>query len=167
MNFVKNILGGSLGETADKISVAVKRFVTTDKDRMELNLELNRILVERDKVASAEILKELEAKERFIVAELQQGDVYTKRTRPMVIRWGLYLILWNHGLYPAAKDIINAIASVAGSTLTASTEIKNLPYEFWWAWGGLVGSYMLGRTLEKSGVGGKVVNLLTGGKLKP
>lgn len=154
---VTKILGGSIGETADKISVAVKRFVTTDNDRMKLQLELEKIFAEKAKVDSAEIIKELEAKERFIVAELQQGDTYTKRSRPMVVRWGLYMVIYNYAVVPSVSRFVTIWHDIG-------VEPFDLPHEFWWAWTGLIGSYMLGRTLEKSGAGNKITSFITGKK---
>ncbi len=40
----------------------------------------------------------------------------------------------------------------------------SLPDQFWWAWSGVVGIWMVGRTIEKRNGGGDIVGAITGNK---
>ena len=153
MSFISNILSSSLGKTIESIGNTVKKFVTTDSDRMAMQLELERLLQKRDSEVEQTIRAELQAKERILVAELQQGDSYTKRARPTVVYFGLFMIFVNYCLMPIVqywKDV----------PVTAF----NLPTEFWLAWGGIVGTWSIGRTAEKRGTRNKVTSFITGSK---
>ena len=92
------------------------------------------------------IRKNLEAKERIIVAELQQGDSYTKKARPTVVYFCLIMIALNYFLLPAGLLISgnsDMLVNCAKKT-TAENVIEEscnretlfpLPEEFWVAWG--------------------------------
>jgi hypothetical protein len=95
--------------------------------------------------------KEIEAKERVLVAELQQGDNFTKRARPTVVYFGLLVLLLNHVVLPW-------VAHFAGQAIPAI----NIPTEFWLGWSGIVATWVIGRTAEKRGSANKVVGLITG-----
>ena len=151
MSFITDILTGSLGKTIEGIGNTVKKFVTTDSDRMAMQLELEGLLQKRDAEIENTIRTELQAKERIIVAELQQGDSYTKRARPTVVYFGLLVIFYNYCLIPT-------IQSLKGIPLTPFM----LPTEFWVAWGGIVATWSVGRSAEKRGTRNKVTSFITG-----
>lgn len=71
----------------------------------------------------------------IILAELAQDDRYTKRMRPTIGYAGLVIIFWNYGIAPHF-----------------GLNIIEFPEAFWWAWGGVVGVYAVGRSMEKMGV---------------
>ncbi len=95
----------------------------------------------------------IEAQKAVMVAELQQDDLYTKRARPTVVYAGLVFIFLVHVIGPLT-------AAWGGKPLPE----MSLPTEFWWAWSGVVGAWIIGRTAEKRGVENQVVRALTGGK---
>lgn len=132
MGILSKILGGSAGEVVDKLAGAVDRFVTTDEERARIKLDFEKVLQARDSEIEQTIRAELSAQERILVAELTQGDNYTKRARPTIIYAGLFMMAWNYCLTP----------------LFGVKELA-LPEEFWIAWGGVVGVYSWGRTQEK------------------
>ena len=140
MSFISDIFKGSFGGTIEGIGNTVKKFVTTDADRMAMQLELERILQIRDSELERTIQSELQTKERIIVAELQQGDTYTKRARPTVVYFGLVVIFYNYCLIPS-------IQVFKGLPLLPFV----LPTEFWIAWGSIVATWSVGRTAEKRG----------------
>ena len=93
----------------------------------------------------------IEAQKEIIVAEMSQGDVFTKRARPMVVYMGLAFIGIVHVLFPCLTFFFRQQVP----TLT-------LPEEFWWAWSSVVGIWAIGRSLEKSGATSKIVGMITG-----
>ena len=149
--FIGKILGGSLGEAVSSIGNTVRKFVTTDSDRMQMQAELERILQKRDSEVEQTIRSELEAKSKIIEAELNQKDNYTKRARPTVVYFGLVIICFNYCIVPS-------IQSVKGIPL----EVFALPTEFWVAWGGIVSTWVVGRSAEKRGERNKVTSFITG-----
>lgn len=153
MGFLSDILGSTFGSTVSAIGDTVKKFVTTDKDRMQLQMELEKILQQRDSEIEQTIRTELEAKERIMIAELEHGDTYTKRARPTVVYVGLAAIIFNY----CAVPLIQTLASVNVAPF-------ELPTEFWAAWGGIVATWSIGRSAEKRGVRNKVTSFITGSK---
>ena len=92
-----------------------------------------------------------EVSQNIIVAEMQQGDRFTKRARPMVVYSGLFFIFLVHVAFPL-------FAFYHGGEVP---EIS-LPHEFWWAWTGVVAVWMTGRSMEKYGLENKATKLITG-----
>lgn len=93
---------------------------------------------------------EIHAKRDIIVAELQQSDNFTKRARPAVVYTGLGAMVFNYCFIPFFKFVIGVIAQLGGSTITITPEPFALPPEFWWAWGGVLSVYVVGRSVEKT-----------------
>lgn len=154
MGWLGDILTGSLGSTVSTIGDTVKKFVTTDGDRMQMQKELEAILQKRDSEVEQTIRTELGAKERIMVAEITQGDNYTKRARPTVVYFGLVLIAVNYCLVPLAQILMGVKA-----------EALDLPAEFWMAWGGIVSTWVIGRSAERRGSRNKVTSFITGSTL--
>ena len=120
-------------------------------DKIKAQMELQGLLEKRESQV-------LDAQKSIIVAELQQGDNYTKRARPTVVYMGLAFI----GLVNVLLPMIAWITlSVTGKPLTGMPDI-NLPGEFWLAWGGVCSVWVVGRTAEKRGAANKLVNMITG-----
>lgn len=170
MNWIKRILSAGTGSFIDKVSVAAKRFITTDKDRNDFALELEGLLQARDSEIEQTIRAELSAKERVMVAELQQSDNYTKRARPTVVYAGLAFIAFNYVLVPFLGLIVGLIVGSVGingvtsDDLATVTKPLELPVEFWTAWGGICATWVIGRSAEKRGDRNKLVTAITGTK---
>lgn len=150
---IASILGGSLGKTVESLGTVVKKFVTTDNDRMDAQKELEVILQKRDSEIEQTIRAELTAKSSIIKAEMAQGDNYTKRARPSVVYYGLGAI--------TIDLIIRCIMLFKGSS---DIPLTMLPDQFWWAWGGIVSTWVVGRSAEKRGMRNKVTDFITGAK---
>ena len=131
------------------------------EDRAKSEQILASALAERDK-----------AKASIMVAEMSQGDNYTKRARPTVVYGGLVMIFLNYVLFPAVgrgvvlwhtfadQFSVEQLTAIADATVALP-----LPSHFWLAWGGIVSTWVLGRTVEKKQVGGKIgqiAELITG-----
>jgi hypothetical protein len=157
MSFISKIFSDTVTDAVSKVGDTIRKFVTTDKDRMAVQVEVEKIISDRMSKAQDSVMTELQAKAQVLQAELQQGDAFTKRARPTVVYCGLLMILYNHCIIPTIQTIMNQ--PVAPFTL---------PVEFWVAWGGIVGTWSIGRTVEKRGASlgdskfGKIAKLITG-----
>lgn len=128
------------------------KFNLSGEEKQQFQLEMEALIQKRDSEIEASIRSELQSKERVLVAELAQGDSYTKRARPTVVYAGLLFIFINYCLVP----IVGKIA--IGVTID---EIP-LPTNFWLGWSGIVATWSIGRSFEKSGVQNSVTRALTG-----
>jgi hypothetical protein len=154
MSWLSKIFSGSVGDVVDKVGSVVDRFVTTGEDKQRFKLELESLLQKRDREVQETIRTELQSRERVLVAELTQGDSYTKRARPTVVYAGLAFILFNYCIVP----FIGAVAS--NSNMVA----LDLPTEFWVGWSGIVATWSIGRTVEKRGARNRFTSIVTGAK---
>lgn len=128
------------GAVIDKLS-------TTDDERNRAKIELQKLILEDRAQTEQTIRRELEAKERVLVAELSQDDAYTKRARPTIIYTGLVI----------------ALTSAAFKLLGSAVDVNLLvPAEFWYAWGGISATWVIGRTAEKRGTASPLVEKITG-----
>jgi len=115
---------------------------------------------------AAEIQKRDEAKAAIITAEMNQGDNFTKRARPMVVYAGLVMITINYVIFPLIGRFTLMYGSVDEAIAVGNIIAPlSLPGEFWAAWGGIVSTWVLGRSYEKHGNQGnlgKLASLITG-----
>jgi hypothetical protein len=136
-----------LGTVADAAKTIVNKFFPDkmgDADRAKMELELQSLLSARDTAV-------LDAQKSVMVAELNQGDAYTKRARPTIIYGGLVFIFLVHVFCPM-------VAMFTGKAVPGLI----LPDQFWWAWGSMCSIYAIGRTAEKNGINNKAVGMITG-----
>lgn len=136
-----------LGSVADLAKGIIDRFFPPDMDPVEkakIEREI-REAVERRETAL------LGAQQAIMVAELRQGDTYTKRARPTVIYSGLLFIF-----------LVYVVGPLLGVFAGVQVPELRLPSEFWWAWSGICGAYVLGRTAEKRG--GTLAKMVLGDK---
>lgn len=139
------------GSLLKPISGIIDGFHHSGEEKGELQLALKQqeivLAVEMEKAFMAET----NAKKAIIVAEMQQGDKFTKRARPSLIYSGMAIVFLNYIILPW-------IAHFTGEVIP-SIEV---PAMFWTAWGGVTGSWVIGRSAEKRGVNNKFVQLATG-----
>ena len=147
MGILSVITGGAFSAIGDTI----KKFVTTDEDRLKAAAEIETILQRRDAEIESTIRTEIEASKAVMVAEMAQGDTYTKRARPTLVYAGLAITFWNYCLIPS-------IGYFGGRPLPTFI----IPDAFWTAWGATVGIWSWGRTQERRAVGGAVVGKIVG-----
>jgi len=102
----------------------------------------------------------VQASKDIIVAEMQQGDAFTKRARPMLVYAGLAFIFLVHVFIP----LMVWTALVTGKTLPEGAPTLSLPSEFWYAWTSVVGLWTLGRSAERRGMTNKLIEAITGNK---
>lgn len=147
MSWFTNIFSGGISDIVKAGGDLVDRFIENPTERNEFKLKLESIATERLSQVEKTMRSELRAKETLLKSELEQGDKYTKRARPTVVYGGLVMIAFNYCLAPLFG--------------TAAFE---LPVEFWAAWGGIVSSWVIGRSYEKAGNNSKLSSVVTGSK---
>ena len=138
-----------LGSIADLAGNIIDKIWPPGADpnlKEQTRLELEKMISLRENVI-------IEAQRAIIVAEMQQQDKFTKRARPMLVYAGLFFIFLVNVAFPF-------VTYFTKETLPA----LQLPDDFWWAWGSVVGIWSIGRTLERKGAGGNLVGMITGGK---
>lgn len=138
-----------LGSVADFAKGLVDKFLPdkmSDAEKAQAQIQLQEVLDRRENAL-------IESQKSIIVAEMQQSDNYTKRARPTLVYAGLLFIFLVHVAFPI-------VAFFTSKPMPALT----LPTEFWWAWSGVCGVWVMGRSAEKRGMAGKVVGLITGNK---
>ena len=154
MSWLTRIIGGGLSETVGKIGDVVDKFHLSGEEKQAFTLAMEELLQKRDSEIEKTIQAELGAKERVLVAELTQGDNYTKRARPTVVYAGLAFIAFNYCLVPL-------VSRWAGAANVTPLE---LPAEFWYGWSGIVATWSVGRTMEKRGDRSAFTEVVTGTK---
>ena len=150
MSFITDIFSGGAKGILDGIGGIIDGVTTTDEERAAAKLKIQQLVATQNSEAEQTFRRELEAKERILVAELQQSDGYTKRARPSIVYSGLLIALGS------------AVAKFLGSDVDPSTLV---PVEFWYAWGGVTGTWVVGRSMEKRGASNGFTKKVTGSKL--
>ena len=143
-----------IGSIADLAKGLVDRFLPpamTGAEKAQAQLQMQEILEKREIEVEKTVRAEMEAKERIIVAELQQSDLFTKRARPSILYAGLVFIGLNHVISP----VVAAFSNVQIPALS-------LPSEFWYSWSAICMTYSIGRSTEKRGIKNKVTSFITG-----
>ena len=139
-------IGSALsGSVVDSVADIADRFIQTADEKAAFTVEVQREVTKRVEQHMLTARSEIDGKVAVMVAELEHGDAYTKRARPTLIYFGMLVIFWNYCIRPFVGE-----APV------------DLPAEYWMAWGGAVGVYVIGRSAEKAGKGNKLSGLVTG-----
>jgi len=151
MGFIGKILSGGIGELVGQVGGVIDSLHTSDEEKSAAKAELYRLANARESEMEQTFRTEIGAKSNVIMAEMKQDDNFTKRARPMVVYAGLVMIFINYTVVP-----------IVSLFLPGSLEELVLPTEFWVAWGGIVSTWVIGRTAEKRGSASKVVSAITG-----
>jgi len=137
---------GSIASFAKSVVERIFPPKMTAAEKAQATLQLQELMEAREN-------KVIDAQRAVIVAEMEQGDAFTKRARPTVVYAGLAFIFLVHVAFPI-------IAYIQKTQLPELT----LPEEFWWAWTGVCGIWVIGRSAEKRGARDKIVQAITGVK---
>jgi hypothetical protein len=164
MNWIAEILGGSAKGLLDSVGGIIDKFHLSPEQKQQFSLELQSLLQKRDSEIEETLRAELAAKERVLVAELSQGDNYTKRARPTVVYVGLAVIVFNYCIVPILLRLVSLFSQTPALN---GFEPLSLPAEFWLGWSGIVATWSIGRSAEKRGVRNKAISMITGSKLLP
>jgi hypothetical protein len=153
LSFISKIIGSNLGKIISGANDIIDQYHMSDEEKGELKIKLQEIVAKRETELEMTLRSELQAKERILVAELGQGDTYTKRARPTVVYAGMLFIFLNYCLFPV-------ISHFSGYSIPS----LELPQEFWIAFGGITATWSIGRSFERRGAGGSIVRAITGSK---
>lgn len=134
----------TLTNTIDKLTLS-------KEEKLQFKLQMQAQLQQAENELEESYRSELESRAEIIKAELAQGDKFTKRARPSIIYAGLIFI-----------GIVHVIVPIIAAMNGAEQPGIELPDDFWWAWGTVVGVYGAGRTVEKLGVANKYTQAATG-----
>ena len=159
-DWFSRITSSAFGGLLDSIGNIFDRFTLDKEEKAQLKLEMEKLLQAAESELEQTMRTELQTKERIMVAELTQGDNYTKRARPTVVYGGLFMIFYNYSLVPLFAWILR---NFSDGYLTALPQLP-LPSEFWYAWGGIVATWSVGRTMERRGSANNLVGIVTGNK---
>lgn len=164
-----SIAGLLAGKTLPAIGAIVDSLHTSAEEKAAANVKMTQIMLEAAEVMEATVQQQIVAQKDIMVAELQQGDAYTKRARPTLVYYGLYFIAANYVLFPMivrgsgimAAFFHGAISPEQMAAIADASQPLQLPEEFWWAWGSAISVWSLGRDAVRSGVSGKVVDSIS------
>jgi len=152
MSWISELIGGGFKGLGEGVSSILSAFgIENAEDKSKIALEIQKLVAQKAKDSSDLVIKELDAKEKILVAELTQGDDYTKRARPTVVYAGLAFIILNHILLPWASFFFGL--------QIPKIEIPDI---FWQGWAGIVITWSIGRTVEKKGGKNKITKAITG-----
>ena len=152
MNLLTKVFSNGIGTLVKQVGGVVDQFHLSGEEKNKFKLELESLLQKRDSEIEETLRTELQAKEKILVAELTQGDQYTKRARPTVVYAGLGFILFNYSLVP-----------FVGRLIGTPVEPLVLPPEFWYGWSGIVATWSIGRSMEKRGANDRFTRAIHGG----
>jgi hypothetical protein len=153
MSWFNTLFSGGASEVVERVGDVIDEFHLSGEEKQKFKLQLRQVVAARESEVEQTIRKNLEAKERILVAELAQGDSYTKRARPTVVYFGLVMIGLNYFVVPL-------MGMLSGNDPLPFP----LPTEFWAAWGGIVATWAVGRSFEKANAGNSVTKKITGNK---
>lgn len=162
MSIFKTIFGAVTSPLGlvKNIADVVDRFITTGDEKLafaskraEFEADLLGLVSARDAAIEQTLRTEIQAKERILVAELQQGDKFTKRARPSLVYVGL--------LFALAETVVRVVLVLQGQPFPEGLTTV-VPPPFWAAWTGVTGAWVIGRTAERRGLQGRIVESITG-----
>ena len=146
---ILSVLTGILGPIKDVID----DFHTSGEEKEIAKQKMELILQQRDAEIEKTYRAELDTQKSIIIAEMAQGDLYTKRARPTLVYAGLGILLVNHVLLPWAAHFLGQ-----------SIPMITLPDIFWISWGTTVSVWSVGRSAERRGMNNTFIKLVTGNK---
>ena len=136
---------GTVSDLAGKIFGTSEDEVVAAEQKAAFDLAVENHLHEKFGAMEETLRIELGAKERILIAELQQGDNYTIRARPTVVYYGLFLITLNYSILPAF-----------------GLPVFPLPPAFLIGWSGIVATWSVGRDSVRKEKRNKLVDAITG-----
>lgn len=156
-SWVGKLLSGGVSELIGAAGSVIDLVHTSEEEKADAKLKIERAITDRMAVIESSIHARLKMVQGIIESEMQSGDSYTKRARPTVVYFGLLVIALNHVILPWGAYFF---PPTEGATMPQIS----LPEEFWWAWSGVVGLWVVGRSAEKSGLANKATRAVTGSK---
>ena len=154
MSWFTDIFAGGASKLVGQVGSIIDDLNLSGEEKQQFKLQMESLIQKRDSEVEQTVRIELQAKERVLVAELQQGDKFTKGARPTVVYAGLVFIGINYVVVP-----------IVGLFLNQVIDPIPLPTEFWAGWSGIVATWSIGRSFEKRGTRNRVTSAITGSLL--
>jgi len=151
MSFLSSVFAGGASKLIDSVKSLADEFHLSGEEKRAFTAQMESLLQQRDSEIEQTIRAELNAKAQIMVAELTHGNDYTKNARPSVVYFGLIATFWNYMLVPTVQSLMGV-----------DVQVFQLPTEFWVAWGGITGTYVVGRSAEKRGTRNRATEMITG-----
>ena len=129
---ISNIVTGGIKDIAEGAIKVIDQFVETPQEKQQAQNAIRRMQHEATLARSNEMTATINKRGEIVVAELNQGDNYTKRARPTLVYSGLLFIFLGYFVAPL----------IIGKQL-------ELPVEFWVTWGGVCSVWSIGRSAER------------------
>ena len=145
------IINSIVGKAIDSVSGLLDDLHTSDEEKGKARVRLAEVQADLQSDIDETFRAEVDAKKSVMLSEISQDDGYTKRTRPMMLRWCLYAVVYCYPVFGSVSYFSRG-----------SVEYVNLPGEFWTLFLGLASVYMISRGAEKVGRGGKLTGMITG-----
>lgn len=140
MEWLSGILSGG-GKVLEGAKNLISEFHLAPDEKLKFELEMQKLLAQRDSEIEQTLRQELASREKIITAEMQSGDRFTRWARPAIVWAGLAFICLTNVALP----------SYAFFTSKPFPDLKLDP-NFWDAWTIAVSVWAGGRSLEKMGV---------------
>ena len=147
---ISSLFTGGISGILDGISKIVDQFHLSPEEKEKLELQTQQLLQEKFTEMENTLRATIEARADIIKAELASGDNYTRRARPTVAYAGLAYIGINKVIFPILARILMIFLSDPSKIKMLTVPLPDLPTAFWTAWAGVVGSWVIGRTIEKT-----------------
>lgn len=151
-NWLSKLFSAGALSFAEGVAGIADRFIQTPEEKAQFTVAMEQLMQARDSELEQTIRTELVTKERIMVAELQSGDNYTRRARPTLVYFGMLVIALNYVVLPWAGFFTDG----------AMPPLLEMPTEFWYAWGGTVSVWFVGRSMERRGAKNNLVSIVTG-----
>lgn len=153
MSWFSQFFSNNVSSLLSSVSNVIDQFHLSKEEKQQFQLALEKLVNDKFIETEKTIRQELTSREKILVAELNQGDNYTKRARPTVVYFGLLMIGCNYLIVPLLSQLFEI-----------QMEALSLPTEFWVAWGGVVSTWSVGRSFEKGNVSNSFSQRVTGSK---
>ncbi len=146
----------SSGKLIESVGKVVDQLNLPPEEKQAFELEMKKAMLARDSDLEQKIRQELQMQSQTLADELQAGDRFTRWARPAIVWAGLLFIFLTNVVFPA----------VAYKDGKPAPEFKIDP-AFWNAWTITISVWAGGRTVEKMGFRGRILELITGSKAQP
>lgn len=151
MEWLTGLLNG--GKVLEGAKAIISEFHLAPEEKLKFELEMQKLVLQRDAELEQTIRAELSSREKIITAEMQTDD--------RVVRWARPGIVWAGLLYMGLTNVV--VPSVAFFTGRGMPTLNMDPH-FWDAWTIVCSVWAGGRSLEKMGVKNPIVSAVSGGK---
>ena len=140
------LIGSGVSKLAEAIFGGIDSISTTEEEKLAAKARMAKVITAYEKDLMDYVRGIEEAQRDVIVAELKQDDKYTKRARPTVVYVGLAAFIFNYVLIPNLGQVLALLGLGAASVTLVPIAF---PTAFWVAWGGVTGTWAIGRSAEK------------------